>query len=81
MRYSEMTGSLFRYYHREVLKTISREEKEDDHEEVTTKDIISVYVDTIVSIVTNFPEDEMSSSKRNQEYFKYLSQLIASAGS
>ena len=82
MRYTDMTGQLFRFFHREVLKTISGAEDEADEslpqEETHTRDIISAYVDTVVSIVNSFPEgaqSHLASSARSREYLASLSQM------
>lgn len=87
MRYTDMTGQLFRFFHREVLKTISRAEDEAEEnlpqEETHTRDIISAYVDTVVSIVTSFPEgaqSHLASSTRSREYLTSLSQMVDCAG-
>lgn len=64
MRYTDTTGNLFRFFHREVIKTVgTEEEEEDDH--TTTRDVISAYVSTVVSVVgSEGPEQaELGQSK------------------
>ena len=63
MRYTDMTGLLFRFFHREVLKTVNfadGEEEEDEdlpQEQTNTRDVIGTYISTVVSIVTSSPEN------------------------
>lgn len=74
MKYREMTSRLFRLLHLEVVKALEQDGEEKlQHEKVTAYDVISFYLEALLSIAMPNAED----SKLNDELSLSLHQMLS----
>ena len=79
MRYTDLTGVLFRFLHREVLKTVEpvdeKEDEESPQELANIRDVIGTYINTVVSIVASPSQLHGASQRDSNRVEEYLTCL------
>ena len=72
MKFTDITNQIFRFYHREVCKSVENTAQQGPSELSYTRDVITTYIETVKSIVEKCEAD----SSRIQDCKAMLLQML-----